>query len=188
MIFTNTSLPGVMRIELEKRSDERGYFARSWCRREFEEEGLNADIVQMNFGFSPRAGTLRGVHWQDPPHAEVKIVRCLRGALYDVIVDIRPDSPTRGQWEAFELTAENGAAIYVPEGFAHGYQTLAGDTELAYMTTHEYAPVSARGVRYDDPALQIEWPLPISVISEQDRNWPDFRLTPRNLEKQLHTL
>jgi dTDP-4-dehydrorhamnose 3,5-epimerase len=174
MQFTPTTLAGAFVIDLQRRTDDRGYFARSWCIREFQQHGLNANVVQINTAHSPKAGTLRGLHWQDAPHAEVKIVSCHRGAIYDVIVDLRPQSPTCGQWEAFELTADNVRMLYVPEGFAHGYQTLVDDVQVSYQTTNFYAPECCRGLRFDDPAIGIGWPLEISIISLQDRTWPDF--------------
>jgi dTDP-4-dehydrorhamnose 3,5-epimerase len=135
---------------------------------------LNPTVVQINTAFNLRAGTVRGLHFQAAPYAEAKFIRCTRGAIFDVIVDLRPDSPTRGQWLGEELTADNGAMLYVPEGFAHGYQTLRDDTEMYYTTSALFAPKSAGGVRHDDPAFAIAWPLPVSVISEADRNWPAF--------------
>ncbi len=175
MIFAETALRGVYRIEPERREDERGFFARVWCRREFEERGLRPAIAQINVAFSPKRGTLRGLHFQLAPRQEVKVVRCTRGALLDVVVDLRTDSPTYRRWVGVELTAENGCMVYVPEGCAHGYQTLADDTELCYQTSEPYAPELARGIRYDDAAFGIAWPLPVTSISEADRSWPDYR-------------
>jgi dTDP-4-dehydrorhamnose 3,5-epimerase len=173
--FTNTPLPGCLVVRQKKIVDDRGYFARAWCRDEFTAHGLNPAMHQLNTGFSHRRGTVRGMHYQVAPHAEAKFVRCTRGAIFDVVADLREDSPTRGRWFGLELTADEGAMLYVPEGCAHGYQTLVDDTEMYYMTTAAYAPASARGVRFDDPRLSIQWPLPVTVISEQDRSWPDYR-------------
>lgn len=177
MKFFETPLSGVYLIELEKIRDDRGYFARSWCKEEFEANGLNPNMLQMNVGFSYRRGTLRGMHFQAAPYAEVKLVRCDRGALYDVIVDLRPDSATYCQWFGMELTGEGGTMVYAPEGCAHGYQTLTDSTQLSYMTTQVYQRDYARGVRYDDPAFNIRWPLEVAVISEADRKWPDVAVS-----------
>lgn len=174
MKFTETELPGAYLIELERREDQRGYFARTWCEREFAAHGLETRFVQVNLAHNPRRGTLRGLHFQLEPYAEVKVVRCTRGALYDVIVDLRPESPTCGRWIGVELSAANGRALYVPRGFAHGYQTLEDDTDLMYQTSEFYVAEAARGVRYNDPAFGIAWPLPVRVISEADASWPDF--------------
>ena len=174
MIFTETKLAGAFIIDLEKVKDERGFFARCWCQKEFSAHGLNPTIVQVNIGHSTVRGTLRGMHFQVAPYAEVKVVYCSRGALYDVIVDVREGSPTRGQWVGVELTADNGRMLYVPEGFAHGYQTLEDETDLVYHTSQFYSKDAAKGVRYNDPAFNIPWPLPISVISAGDKQWPNF--------------
>ncbi len=174
MIFRETALPGAFVIDLEKRGDERGFFARTWCRREFQEHGLDTDIAQCSVSFNARRGTLRGLHYQAPPHGEVKLVRCTRGAVYDVIVDLRPESPTFLGWLAVELAAESGRMLYVPERFAHGFQTLVDGTEVAYQISEYYTPEAGRGVRWDDPALGIEWPdVDERTISEKDRSWPD---------------
>jgi dTDP-4-dehydrorhamnose 3,5-epimerase len=174
VIFTETGIEGAYVVDIEPREDDRGFFARAWCRREFEDAGLNADLVQINLARSYRMGTLRGMHYQGAPHAEVKLARCTRGAIYDVAVDLRPESPTFRRWFGLELTADNHRMLYVPEGFAHGYQTLTDDAEMCYQTSQFYDSASAGGVRYDDPAFGIDWPLPVSVISEADRSWPDF--------------
>lgn len=174
MRFTETSLKGAYLVEIERRADSRGFFARAWCRREFELQGLNPNLAQANIAFSHTRGTLRGMHHQVPPYQEAKLVRCTMGAIYDVIVDLRRDSPTYMQWFGVELTARNGRMLYVPEGFAHGYQTLADDTEVFYQTSHFYAPECARGVRYDDPAFRISWPMAIRVISDADKHWPPY--------------
>lgn len=172
MIFSETRLAGAYLIDVEKRADERGFFARTWCQSEFADRGLETSYAQHSVSFSAAAGTLRGLHFQRPPHGETKLVRCLRGALYDVIVDLRPESPTLGHWAAFELTADSRSALYIPDGFAHGFQTLAPETEASYMISAAYAPDAGWGVRYDDPALDIDWPLPITGLSERDRSWP----------------
>jgi dTDP-4-dehydrorhamnose 3,5-epimerase len=174
MKFTETPLPGGYLVELEKRCDDRGYFARVWCAEEFAAHGLDPRVCQFNAGFSHRPGTLRGMHFQLPPFAEVKLIRCTRGAVYDVMVDLREDSPTCGQYFGAELTPENGRMLYVPEGFAHGYQTLVADSELVYQTTQPYQAAAASGIRYDDPVLNIPWPLPVSCISAQDQRWPGY--------------
>ena len=172
MIFKETTLPGAYIIEPEKINDHRGFFTRVWCKRELEQHGLKSDLAQSNVGFSYRKGTLRGLHFQKLPHAEVKIVRCTRGAIFDVIVDIRPESPAYKCWFGVELSEDNSRMIYVPEGFAQGYITLVDNTEMNYHTSEMFSPQAASGVRYDDPAFGIEWPLVPTVISEQDRNWP----------------
>ncbi len=175
MEFIETTLAGAFVVRPRRIDDHRGFFARAFCADEFREHGLNPDMLQLNVGFSHKQGTVRGLHYQKAPHAEAKFVRCTRGAVYDVVVDIRPDSPTRGRWVGVELTADNGSMLYAPEGLAHGYQTLVDETEIYYMTTARYAAASAHGVRFDDPAFGIEWPLPVSVISDPDRSWPDFQ-------------
>lgn len=172
VIFTPTRIAGVRVIDIEKRQDERGYFGRTWCERELAAQGLSTRIAQVNAAVSLKAGTLRGMHYQRAPFAEVKIMRCQRGAVFDVIVDLRRDSATYSQWVGVELTAENGRMLYAPEGCAHGYVTLREDTELSYSTSQFYAPDAAHGVRFDDPAFGIQWPVAASVISAQDRNWP----------------
>jgi dTDP-4-dehydrorhamnose 3,5-epimerase len=172
VIFTETRLPGAFVIEIERREDERGYFARTFCAREFAAHGLETEFVNTNASYSAAKGTLRGMHFQHPPHAEVKLVRCTHGALYDVIIDLRPDSPTRGQWIGVELSQQNGRMLYVPEGFAHGFITLTDDVEASYQVSSFYTPGAEGGVRYDDPAFRIVWPVPVHVISEKDRSWP----------------
>jgi dTDP-4-dehydrorhamnose 3,5-epimerase len=174
MIFTETKLKGAFVIEPEKLEDERGFFARTRCQREFAQHGLNPCIAQCNISFNPKRGTLRGMHYQIAPHAEVKTVRCTRGAIYDVIVDLRLDSPTFTQWAALELNAENRRILYVPEGFAHGFQTLEDATEVFYEISVSYAPEYARGVRWDDPAFGIQWPPAGRRISTRDRTYPNF--------------
>lgn len=174
MNFTKGAIDGAYVIDLDKRQDERGFFARLWCEQEMRNCGLSTRIAQINTGFSPQAGTLRGLHYQLAPHAEVKLVRCTRGAVFDVIVDIRPGSPTFRQWMGLELTADNGRQLYVPEGCAHGYLTLVGDSELVYLTSQPYVPEAARGLRYDDPAFSIRWPREAGTVSAADRSWPAF--------------
>ena len=174
LLFTHGSVQGAFVINLERRLDDRGYFSRLWCVDELQSEGLLGRIAQINTGVSWRKGTLRGMHFQTAPHQEVKVVRCVRGAVFDVVVDLRPDSSTYRGWMGVELTAENSKLMYVPEGCAHGYQTLADDTELIYLTSTPYAQGSANGVRFDDPTFAIEWPAPVTVISHQDRTWPDY--------------
>lgn len=173
MEFVETSLKGAYVVQVRRIEDHRGFFGRIWCEQEFADHGLTSRMVQMNVGFNPRKGTLRGMHFQRAPHQEAKLIRCTRGALLDVIIDLRPGSPTEGQWVGVELTAANATMLFAPEGFAHGYQTLADDTEMYYMTSGVYAAAAATGVRYDDPAFNIQWPLPVSAISDADRNWPD---------------
>ncbi len=174
MIFTETELKGAFIVELELRKDNRGFFARTFCAKEFEAHGLKSTIAQCNLSFNYKKGTLRGMHYQMAPCAETKLVRCSQGAIYDAIVDFRPDSPTYLSHIAVELTAENRKALYIPEGFAHGFQTLTDGTEVIYQMGEFYAPEYACGFRYDDPLLKIEWPLPVSEISEKDAAWPLF--------------
>jgi len=174
MIFTATPLRGAHLVDIEKHEDERGFFARSWCGREFEAHGLNPRLAQCNISFNPHRGTLRGLHFQVKPHEEAKLVRCTRGSIFDVIVDLRPDSPTFKGHFGVELTAENRRLLYVPEGFAHGLLTLEDATEIFYQISEFYAPESQRGVRWDDPALAIAWPAPPRLVSERDRSYPDF--------------
>jgi dTDP-4-dehydrorhamnose 3,5-epimerase len=168
MIFTETPIPGAFLVDLERRGDDRGFFARAFCEREFEARGLASGFVQINDSLSARRGTLRGMHYQLAPHAETQLVRCVRGALLDVILDLRPGSPTFGRSFGAELTAENRRMMYVPKGFAHGFLTLADDTEAFYLVDAFYAPEHERGIRWDDPAFAIPWPLPPAVLSEKD--------------------
>jgi dTDP-4-dehydrorhamnose 3,5-epimerase len=175
MTFRELELPGAFLIELDRIEDERGFFARTFCRDEFAEHGLATEIVQANTAFNRRKGTLRGMHFQAAPHEEAKLVRCTRGAVYDVIVDLRRDSPTFTRWVSVELTVENDTMLYVPEGFAHGYQTLEDETETSYLMSQRYEPSAGRGVRWDDPAFGIEWPDESDrTMNERDRTWPDF--------------
>ena len=161
-----------MLVELEPIADERGYFARAWCQAEFASHGLDARVAQANVGVSPRKGTLRGLHYQDFPDLEAKLVRCTRGAVWDVLADLRPESPTYRRWHAVSLSENDCRAVYVPPRCAHGYLTLVDDSEVWYQASVPFASSSARGVRYDDPVLAIAWPEPVMVISERDRNWP----------------
>ena len=172
MKFLTLALPDVRLVESEPRSDSRGSFARVFCADEFASHGLASAFVQANVSINHRRGIVRGLHWQRPPHAEVKLVRCTRGAIYDVVVDIRPDSPTHLRWVGVELSAENGRMMYVPEGFAHGYQTLTDLADVHYMVSCAYAPASEAGMRFDDPALAIAWPLEPGGISDKDAAWP----------------
>jgi dTDP-4-dehydrorhamnose 3,5-epimerase len=175
VIFTETELPGAFLVDLERREDERGFFARAWCADEFGEHGLNARLVQANLSFNDLKGTLRGMHFQREPAAEAKVIRCTRGSIFDAIVDLRSDSPTFKRWIGVDLSAENRRALYVPEGFAHGYQTLEPETETFYLVSEYYTPSAEGGVRWDDPAFGIEWPDPGSpILSPKDANWPDF--------------
>ncbi|SRR6266478_9417952 len=175
MIFNPTKIKSVWIVEMDRRADHRGFFARSFCEAEFRDHGLDAQIAQINVGYTLKKGCIRGLHYQLAPHEEIKIVRCTRGAIFDVALDLRIDSPTFKQWVGCELTADNRRMLVVPEGCAHGYQTLEDDTEVEYLTTAVYAPNAARGVRYDDPTFGIEWPVSTGATSEADRSWPDFR-------------
>ena len=175
MKFLATELAGACVIELEKQEDERGFFARTFCRDEFSAHGLRDVFVQCNASFNARRGTLRGMHFQDKPHEEAKLVRCTRGGIYDVVVDIRKTSPTYLRWIAVELTADNGRMLYVPEGLAHGFQTLEDASEVSYHMSEMYHPECARGLRWNDPALAIRWPLPDPIISERDARYPDLK-------------
>ena len=175
MIFKETKLPGAFVIEPDQLADQRGFFARTFCRKEFEAHGINALVEQCNISFNKRKGTLRGMHFQVAPFAEAKLVRCTSGSIYDVIIDLRPSSPTFKQYFAAELSAENRAMLFIPEGFAHGFQTLRDDTEVFYQMGRTFSAEHARGVRWNDPAFGIEWPKDERIIIERDRNYPDFR-------------
>ena len=175
MKFHATKIVGVFEIHVEPMRDERGFFARTWCRKEFEEHGLESTLVQCNISFNARKGTLRGMHYQATPFAETKLVRCTQGAICDVVLDLRPQSPTFKGWIALTLTAENRNMVYVPKGCAHGFLTLRNDTEVFYQMSEVYNAESACGVRWDDPAFSITWPDKLEVISERDRNYPDFK-------------
>lgn len=178
MIFTETRLKGAFIIDVKKLEDSRGFFGREWCKKEFEEHGLNPNIVQTNVSYSKVKGTLRGMHYQVAPYSECKTIRCTAGALYDVIVDIRKDSPTFKQWIGIELTAESYKMIYVPEGFAHGFITLEDHTAVNYMVTEYYAPGAEAGIKFDDPAFNIKWPFKPGIISERDNSLPFFVASP----------
>jgi dTDP-4-dehydrorhamnose 3,5-epimerase len=170
--FTATALAGAFVIELDRVEDERGFFARSWCAREFAAHGLDPRLVQCNVSHNSRRGTLRGLHYQVAPHAEAKLVRCTAGALFDAIVDLRPNSPTRYQWIGIELSSENHRMVYVPEGFAHGFQTLTDGSEVLYQMSAEFHPLSARGIRWNDPAVGIKWPIADAILSPRDAAYP----------------
>ncbi|KJS32204.1 MAG: dTDP-4-dehydrorhamnose 3,5-epimerase [Desulfatitalea sp. BRH_c12] len=175
MIFKETRLKGAYLVELEKREDHRGFFARGWCRHEAEGLGLKGEMVQFNISYNSKKGTLRGMHYQAAPYQEAKLVRCIRGAVYDVIIDLRPGSFTYRQWFGVTLSQQDDVLLYVPENFAHGYQTLADDTEVNYFVSQYYTPEAERGVRFDDPALGIAWPETTErIITAKDRNWPDL--------------
>ncbi|MFM7425243.1 MAG: dTDP-4-dehydrorhamnose 3,5-epimerase [Elainella sp.] len=174
MIFTETKLNGAFLIDLDFRVDERGGFSRTFCMKEFEAHGLKSTVAQCNLAFNYKAGTVRGLHYQVPPATETKLVRCVKGAIYDVIVDMRPDSPTYLQHFSVELSEDNHRALYVPDLFAHGYQTLTDGAEVMYQVSEFYTPGYERGLLYNDPALKIEWPLPVSLISEKDTAWAPF--------------
>ncbi len=174
MKFTETSLPGAFLIDVEPIYDERGFFARTWCRREFEAHGLVTALAQCSLSFNRFKGTLRGMHYQAPPNDEAKIMTCRAGAVFDVIIDLRADSPTFKRWLGVELTAADRRMLYAPPGFAHGFLTLEDDTEIAYQISAFYAPEGGRGIRWNDPAFGIQWPGPVRVISPRDQRYPDF--------------
>jgi dTDP-4-dehydrorhamnose 3,5-epimerase len=174
MIFLETGLKGVFEIHMEPKTDERGFFARSWCQREFEEHGLNPRVAQCNVSFNEKKGTLRGIHYQEAPYAEAKLIRCTRGSIYDVAVDLCPESPTFTKWVGSVLSAENRHMLYVPEGYGHGFLTLEDHTEVFYQMSEFYAANSGRGVRWDDPTFGVNWPGEVRVISDRDRTYPDF--------------
>ena len=174
MIFTETRLKGAYIIKPEQLKDKRGFFARTWCRREFEIHGLNSRLFQCNISYNKKKGTLRGMHYQIPPSEEAKLVRCTMGSVYDVLIDIRPGSPTYKEWFSVELTADNRKMVYIPEGFCHGFITLKDHTEVFYQMSEFYAPDCARGIRWNDPAFGIVWPEKVMLISERDRSYPDF--------------
>jgi dTDP-4-dehydrorhamnose 3,5-epimerase len=176
MEFLNTKLPGVFEIRIEAKPDERGFFARTWCQKEFEAQGLAANVVQCSLSFNKNKGTLRGMHYQIAPHEETKLIRCTQGAIYDVVLDLRPKSPAFKNWVAMELTAEKRNMIYVPQGCAHGFLTLEDRSEVVYQMSEFQNAESARGVRWDDSAFQIKWPAKVEVISERDRAYPDFQI------------
>jgi dTDP-4-dehydrorhamnose 3,5-epimerase len=175
MLFTETPLPGVWIIDIEPSRDERGYFARTFCREEFTRRGLNPHIEQCNVSYNTQKGTLRGMHWQQSPHEEAKLVRCIGGAIWDVAVDIRENSNTYRQWFGIELSADNGKALYIPEGFAHGFITLEDHAMVVYQVSAAYYPESAAGLSWDDPAVGIVWPMTPKIINEKDRSWSKYR-------------
>ncbi len=174
MIFKETKLKGAFIIEINQLTDDRGFFGRSWCANEFKQYGLKTNVVQANTSFSKKKGTLRGMHFQNDPYQETKLIRCTRGAIFDVIIDLRPDSPTYKQWYGVELTQDNYKMLYVPEDFAHGFITLKDDSEVTYLVTQFYTPGAEAGLRWDDKQFGIQWPLSPTVISDKDRNHPDF--------------
>jgi dTDP-4-dehydrorhamnose 3,5-epimerase len=172
--FYPTTLSDAWLIELEPARDARGFFARTFCVDELTSRALETNYPQHSVSFSTKKGTLRGMHYQCDPHSEVKLVRCVKGAIWDVIIDIRPTSPTFCGWKGFELSGENGRQLYIPKGFAHGFQTLSDDVEVSYLISERYAPQAARGIRYDDPRFAINWPLPVTQIADRDLHWPIF--------------
>lgn len=175
MIFKESKLKDACTIELKKIEDSRGFFSRMWCSNEFKSQGLNSNFVQINLSFNKYRGTLRGLHYQTAPHQEAKLFRCIRGEIYNVIIDLRPESPTHMQWAGFKLSAENRKMLYVPENFANGYQALSDNAEVFYMVSQFYSPASENGIRYNDPAFNIEWPEKEDLaVSEKDSNWPDY--------------
>jgi dTDP-4-dehydrorhamnose 3,5-epimerase len=175
MIFTETKLKGAFIIEIKKLEDERGFFGRSWCAREFSEYGLKTELKQANTSLSLKKGTLRGMHYQNDPYQETKLLRCTRGSIYDVIIDLRKDSPTYKQWIGVELTQDNYKMLYVPEDFAHGFITLQDNTEVNYLVTQFYVHGAEAGIRWNDPGFNIQWPLEPLVISEKDKSHPNFK-------------
>jgi dTDP-4-dehydrorhamnose 3,5-epimerase len=174
MRFTELALHGAFLVAPERQQDERGYFARTWCREEFASQGLVAELVQCSTSFNARRGTLRGLHFQRAPHAEIKLVRCTRGAMFDVLLDLRPDAATFCRWQAVELTEDNGLAVYIPAGFAHGFQTLTDGTEVFYQMAERHHPDFAGGVRWDDPSFAIDWPIGQPILSGRDAAYADF--------------
>ena len=174
MQFHPTALCDVWLIHLEPVRDDRGFFARTFCGEEFAAHGLETSYPQHSISYSARTGTLRGMHYQRDPHSEAKLVRCVKGAIWDVIIDIRPGSPTYRKWQGFELSSVNGHQLYIPKGFAHGFQTLTADVVVNYLISETYEPRSASGLRYNDPSFAINWPLPVTEISEKDLQWPNF--------------
>ena len=176
MRFFETPLKGAYIVETEIVKDDRGFFARAWCKNEFEQNGLNANLVQCNMSFNEKIGTLRGMHYQEEPYGEIKLVRCIKGAIYDVIIDIRKDSSTYKQWFSVELNYDNRKMLYVPEGFAHGFQTLEDNTEVFYQMSEFYYQDLAKGYRWDDKAFNINWPIEKKIISDKDKNYGDFHI------------
>lgn len=174
MKFSETGLHGAVIVEIEQMKDQRGFFARTWCKREFEQYGLDSSLVQANVSYNRSRGTLRGMHYQVEPYGETKLVRCSQGAIYDVVIDLRPESPTYRKWVGVELTAENYRMLFVPKMFAHGFQTLIDDSVVTYQVGQFYTSGSERGIRYNDPVFGLRWPVEVSVISDKDKSWPDF--------------
>lgn len=178
MLFNETAIPGVWLIEPEPSKDNRGYFMRTYCAEEFSSRGIGHAFVQHSTSYTAMRGSIRGMHFQKAPHEEAKVVTCRRGAIFDVVLDLRSNSPTYCRWLAFELTGENRLRVYIPEGCAHGFQTLTGDVEIDYLISQPYAPHAAAGVRFDDPAFGIVWPLPVTVVSEKDKSWSSYDRMP----------
>jgi dTDP-4-dehydrorhamnose 3,5-epimerase len=176
LIFKETKLKGAFIIEAQKITDDRGFFGRSWCKKEFEANGLNSNVVQANLSYSKTKGTLRGLHYQVAPYSETKAIRCFTGSIYDVIIDIRPDSPTFRQWIGVELSGENGLMLYIPEGFAHGFMTLQDNSLINYLNTAYYTPGAEGGIMYNDPAFNVEWPMEPSIISDKDKSHAPFQV------------
>lgn len=186
MIFTETKLKGAFILDIERREDSRGFFARAFCQHEFQDHGLKPIIAQANVAFNHSKGTVRGMHFQFPPSAETKLVRCTRGAILDIIVDLRPDSPTYLQHVAVELSEDNSRALYVPERFAHGYQTLRDKTETSYQVGEFYTPGAEGGLLYNEPRLRLEWPLPAAVISEKDQAWKSLDQQEAQIKERMN--
>ncbi len=188
MEISSTPIPGVHVVDVEPLADERGFFARAWCGREFADAGLEARIAQVNVSRNRTAGTVRGLHFQAEPWSEAKVVRCTAGAMFDVAVDLRPGSATRGQWFGVELTADNHRALYIPKGCAHGFQSLADETEVLYLMTEYSVPDAGRGIRYDDPQIDVRWPVPVTTVSEKDQRlpaWSDYEQAAGNGGEEL---
>jgi len=185
MKFTSTKLKGAYIIDVEKREDERGFFARTFCANEFTRYDLETKFVQANMSFNYKKGTLRGMHFQKSPYEEDKLVRCTKGSLFDVIIDLRTESPTFKQWVGVELTEENRRALFVPKGFAHGFITLEDNTEINYLVTQFYTPEADSGVRFNDPAFNIQWPTEVTSVSEKDKNHPDYQESQESSDKSL---
>lgn len=177
MIFTETKLKGAFVVEIQKIEDHRGFFGRAWCQKEFEAHGINANFVQINTSQTKKKGTIRGMHYQVPPYGEAKFIRCTRGRIYDVIIDLRPDSPTFMQWVGNELSEDNYKMVYVPEYFAHGFLSLEDNSEVYYPVTEFYTPGAERGIRWNDQAFNIEWPVPVEIFTEKDMSHPDFDMS-----------
>lgn len=175
MIIKDTKISGVKRVELERRGDERGFFARTFCATEFADAGLPTNFIQQNMSFSATQGTLRGMHMQKAPHGEDKFIRCMRGKIFDVVLDLRPESETYLQWEGFEIDEHNKSQILIPKGVAHGFQTLTPDVEVSYLVSAPYAPNAEIGVRWNDPLIGIQWPIEPTEVSDKDKNWPDYQ-------------